>query len=248
MRRMLVWFLGATCALSLLFVGSWALFARERMMIDRSTGQTLRTIVIGELGIWVEQRDTAVTHLLSRPNALQPSTRWVLAWERGPWIAPSHLCTTKAEVLSLGLQIGKAAQFLQFGAEAEAALAARVATAFAAADAKALKQIMDELDAELSRNHSQRSRREEHRMATVVGVLFAYLLAAAVVFDFSEAAYYRDAEYNQIGQRFAIGPRPRWFICYPTYSDFFYEGDEWPFKVFAPICTFHREFHGYALR
>jgi hypothetical protein len=76
-------------------------------------------------------------------------------------------------------------------------------------------------------------------------VVLVYLSAAAVVFDFSKAAYPSDEDYYD-GRKVAIGPRPRSIFCPPTVEGVRWEGREWPFVVFAPVCSWWRERHGYA--
>jgi hypothetical protein len=75
--------------------------------------------------------------------------------------------------------------------------------------------------------------------------LLVYVTAAAIVFDFSRAAFPNDEE-NYNGREVAIGPRPRHLFCPPTWEGVRWEGREWPFVVFAPICSWWRERHGYA--
>jgi hypothetical protein len=75
--------------------------------------------------------------------------------------------------------------------------------------------------------------------------LFVYVGAAFIVFDFSRAAYPSDEE-NHEGREVAIGPRPRRLFCPPTWEGVRWEGREWPFVVFAPICSCWRDEHGYA--
>lgn len=82
-----------------------------------------------------------------------------------------------------------------------------------------------------------------------VGVIFLslvilYGLAAAVVFDFSAAGHAFDEEYHN-GRPVAFGPRPRWPFCAPHYQSGF-DGEEWPFAVFAPLCAAWRYLAGYA--
>jgi len=72
------------------------------------------------------------------------------------------------------------------------------------------------------------------------------LLSVPAVFDLSESAPIYDEEYRlDNGIRVSAGPRPRWFLCYPPYHDFFYEGTEWPFRVYSPLCRLWRTLHGY---
>ena len=72
-----------------------------------------------------------------------------------------------------------------------------------------------------------------------------YFLAAAVVFDFSETAYPYDED-HYAGQPVALGPRPRLPFCRRAHDGVNFEGREWPFVVFAPICSLWRARHGYA--
>jgi hypothetical protein len=85
-------------------------------------------------------------------------------------------------------------------------------------------------------------------MGGAVGVLslvVLYALAAVIVFDFSQPALPYDEE-NYQQRSVAIGPRPRRAICPPTWYGYYYEGREWPFLVFAPVCRIWQESKGYA--
>ncbi len=75
-------------------------------------------------------------------------------------------------------------------------------------------------------------------------ILCVPLLGFFVIFDLTTPAYKFDEEYNGSLQ-VAIGPRPRNFFCGPTY-DIFYDGGEWPFLVFKPMCSLWRGLAGYA--
>jgi hypothetical protein len=78
----------------------------------------------------------------------------------------------------------------------------------------------------------------------VLGLTIAYGAAAVVVFDLTEPAYYNGVEAYQ-GRPAAAGPRPRIWFCQPAYHYFYYDGSEWPFTVFAPVCAAWRGFFGY---
>ncbi len=76
--------------------------------------------------------------------------------------------------------------------------------------------------------------------------LAAYLGAASLVFDFGSAAFPNDEENTGDGRPVALGPRPRQLFCPPTWEGVCWEGREWPFVIFAPICSWWRDRHGYA--
>ncbi len=99
-----------------------------------------------------------------------------------------------------------------------------------------------------SRRNSEASSGRPDRMISLflglVGVLLMYVGAALVVFDFSEIAYPVGEETHN-GKWVAFGPRPRLFLCKPAYSSISYDGSEWPFFVFRPICTAWRSVKGY---
>jgi hypothetical protein len=78
-----------------------------------------------------------------------------------------------------------------------------------------------------------------------VALLGAYLCTAIVVFDFGSAALAFDEDSHD-GREVAIGPRPRRLFCPPTWEGVRWEGREWPFVMFAPVCCWWRERHGYA--
>jgi hypothetical protein len=81
-------------------------------------------------------------------------------------------------------------------------------------------------------------------VAPVIAPLI-YIAAATIVFDFNRAAFPSDED-NHDGREVAIGPRPRHMFCPPTSHGVRWEGREWPFVVFAPVCSWWRERHGYA--
>lgn len=82
---------------------------------------------------------------------------------------------------------------------------------------------------------SVRRRRWRFTLVLLVGCGVLYLLLATAVFDFSAPAYPYSEEYHA-GREVAIGPRPRALFCRPSYHGMFYEGREWPFVVFQPVC------------
>lgn len=83
-------------------------------------------------------------------------------------------------------------------------------------------------------------------MGAPFALLVVYFGAAAVVFDFGRTAFPGDEDNTEDGRPVALGPRPRSLFCRPTVSDVRWEGREWPFVVFAPVCSWWREHHGYA--
>lgn len=80
---------------------------------------------------------------------------------------------------------------------------------------------------------------------TLVLLPVVYLGSAALVFDFTRAAF-PDDEDSFWDMEVAIGPRPRRIFCPPTRHDVRWQGREWPFVVFAPVCEWWRTLHGYA--
>ena len=77
-----------------------------------------------------------------------------------------------------------------------------------------------------------------------IGILNVPVLGFLVIFDLTTPAYKFDEEYN--GSRYvALGPRPRYSFCKPT-CDIHYDGKEWPFRVFNPMCSLWRWLAGYA--
>src|SRR4051794_14200880 len=91
-----------------------------------------------------------------------------------------------------------------------------------------------------------KSRKIMLKVASIVGALalFLYLLAAFIVFDMGKPAYAYDEETHN-GREVALGPRPRTWACKPTHHDVGFDGHEWPFKVFRPICGIWRVTKGY---
>ena len=80
---------------------------------------------------------------------------------------------------------------------------------------------------------------------TLALVPVIYLGSAALVFDFTRASLPDDEDIFG-DMEVAIGPRPRGVFCRPTRNDVRWEGREWPFVVFAPVCEWWRTLHGYA--
>src|SRR5439155_27338663 len=70
-----------------------------------------------------------------------------------------------------------------------------------------------------------------------VVLMLAYFVAAAVVFDFSQAAFPGDEDNTADGRPVALGPRPRQLFCRPTVHGVCWEGREWPFVVLASVLT-----------
>lgn len=88
-----------------------------------------------------------------------------------------------------------------------------------------------------------------HRLIPTVltFVFLVYLASALVVLDLRAPAYVFDEEHDPGRNRpVAIGPRPRAVFYAPTYHGFFFVGDEWPFKVYAPVCWVWRFVLGYS--
>lgn len=79
-----------------------------------------------------------------------------------------------------------------------------------------------------------------------VALLCIYALSSLVVFDFFATAHPGDEDNTAAGQPVAIGPKPRRTFCRPTVHDVYFEGDEWPFRVYAPICATWRMVRGFA--
>lgn len=77
-----------------------------------------------------------------------------------------------------------------------------------------------------------------------VVILCIFLPGFLVVFDLTTPAYKFDEEYNGLCQ-VALGPRSRYFFCKPSY-DIHYDGREWLFLVFKPMCSLSRCLAGYA--
>ena len=82
--------------------------------------------------------------------------------------------------------------------------------------------------------------------ACFLGLLLAYLSSAIVVFDFLAVAYSSDEDNTSAGRPVAIGPKPRTFFCRPTVHDVRFNGDEWPFVYYQPICAGWRVMRGFA--
>lgn len=78
----------------------------------------------------------------------------------------------------------------------------------------------------------------------VIAILCFPLLSFLIVFDVTKPAYKFDEEYNG-SRQVAVGPQPRYAFCKPSY-DIHYDGTEWPFRIFRPLCSVWRDITGYA--
>ncbi len=79
----------------------------------------------------------------------------------------------------------------------------------------------------------------------VIGVMLVlYVAGAFVAFDMRRPAYVYDEE-TFAGKEVAAGPRPRRWVCKPTHHDVTFEGNEWPFRVYKPLCWGWRLTKGY---
>lgn len=92
---------------------------------------------------------------------------------------------------------------------------------------------------------SSRRRRWQCALVLLVVCGVLYVLSAAAVFDFNATAYPYSEEYYA-GREVAIGPRPRALFCRPSHDGMFYEGREWPFVVYQPVCRVWRWIHNLA--
>ncbi len=81
---------------------------------------------------------------------------------------------------------------------------------------------------------------------SIIVSFVAYVLSSLVVFDLFRAALPGDEDNTADGRAVAIGPKPRRMFCRPTVHDVRFNGDEWPFRVFAPLCKAWRGVGGYA--
>ena len=74
-----------------------------------------------------------------------------------------------------------------------------------------------------------------------------YILLSIFVFDYSRKAYYYDRDRNDTGLEMICGPKPWSIICAPTYHEFYFDGKEWPFIIFKPICWGYARIRGCVL-
>lgn len=72
-------------------------------------------------------------------------------------------------------------------------------------------------------------------IAVVIVVIGLYAIFPLILFDWKEPAEPFDEE-TFAGKPVAFGPRPYWYFCTPSYANWFYDGSEWPFIVYRPIC------------
>jgi hypothetical protein len=83
---------------------------------------------------------------------------------------------------------------------------------------------------------------------TILAGIVLYVTSAAIVFNFSRPALDRFQEWRG-DMMVAYGPRPRPFLgLIPTPIDeTYWTGKEWPFILYAPICSIWRRHNGYTL-
>ena len=82
-------------------------------------------------------------------------------------------------------------------------------------------------------------------------LLLVYMLGAVVVFDFDTAAHSWHEEKHG-GKLVAIGPCPRTWVPWAARAHDFpggfdYSVNEWPFRLWKPLCLTYCEINGYAL-
>lgn len=65
---------------------------------------------------------------------------------------------------------------------------------------------------------------------TIIYLLLSFCICFFLTFDITVPAFKFDAE------GVVLGPRPLYYLCKPSYDNFFYSGNEWPFKLYHPIC------------
>lgn len=82
-------------------------------------------------------------------------------------------------------------------------------------------------------------------VGTACLALLLYVMSAFIVFDMSEAAHKWDVDNDSLGNPVALGPSPRHCFCAPTMYDTCYKGDEWPFRLYTPVCRLWLRVHGY---
>jgi hypothetical protein len=83
----------------------------------------------------------------------------------------------------------------------------------------------------------------------IVSLPSLYLLSALVVFDFRSTAADFCQEYDDQRRPVAHGPEPRIILCRPHLYDFpggaSWDGSEWAFTVYRPICSVWLRLKGY---
>lgn len=82
-------------------------------------------------------------------------------------------------------------------------------------------------------------------LITLLVLLLAWPVSFLVVFDLTTAAYAYDEENDAMGRSVACGPRPRWMFSPPSYAGIHFDGREWPFVVFSPLCDAWLHLAGY---
>jgi len=84
------------------------------------------------------------------------------------------------------------------------------------------------------------------KLVLALAIVMAYPLAFWMMFDTSTPADKWDVDNSPSGFRVALGPRPRAAICSPRSPDGWnFDGSEWPFVVFRPLCIAWLRLHGY---
>jgi len=84
-------------------------------------------------------------------------------------------------------------------------------------------------------------------LAFPVVLMVGYVVLACAVFDFNTPEFSFRQATDSTGRPIAIGPRPRPWACAPdkNWEGVYWKGKEWPFIVFAPVCSWWRHHHGY---
>jgi hypothetical protein len=71
-----------------------------------------------------------------------------------------------------------------------------------------------------------------------------YLLGGFIFFDLSKPAH-AESEDNFRGREVAFGPRPRSWVCSPSWEGVAFSGSEWPLVVYRPVCWIWRKINGF---
>jgi len=71
-----------------------------------------------------------------------------------------------------------------------------------------------------------------------------YALSAFVLLDWGKPAYASDEEIFN-GKEVAFGPKPRSWVCRPSWEGVRFDGSEWPLAVYRPVCWIWRTMKGF---
>ena len=99
------------------------------------------------------------------------------------------------------------------------------------------------MEATIPQDGCHKARREASRV--LCSLCLVYSIASVAVFDYRTASLPPDEDNDSSGNPVAVGPRLWPWVNWSGKTSF--EGNEWPFRVFYPICRAWIKLRGYSL-